>query len=86
VYSRDTLLKAKGDHLDRVHPDEMVLEMVRWGRLVLFIGSQESQNLLKGDWQPRVHSDQAVLVLVGREAGPCERRPTQELHSLKTLK
>ncbi len=31
---RDILLQAKGDHLDRVHSDQMVLEMIRRGRLV----------------------------------------------------
>ncbi len=32
--SRDILLQAKGDHLDRVHSDQMVLKMIRQGRLV----------------------------------------------------
>jgi hypothetical protein len=32
--SRDILLQAKGDHLDRVRSDQMVLEMIRQGRLV----------------------------------------------------
>jgi hypothetical protein len=27
------LLQAKGDHLDRVHSDQIVLEMIRRGRL-----------------------------------------------------
>jgi hypothetical protein len=30
----DILLQAKGDHLDQVHSDQMVLEMIRQGRLV----------------------------------------------------
>jgi hypothetical protein len=34
MHSRDILLQAKGDHLDRVHSDQMVLEMIRQGRLV----------------------------------------------------
>jgi hypothetical protein len=34
MHSRDILLQAKGDHLDRVHSDQMVLEMIRRGRLV----------------------------------------------------
>jgi hypothetical protein len=29
--SRDILLQAKGDHLDRVHSDQMVPEMIRQG-------------------------------------------------------
>jgi hypothetical protein len=37
------LRKAKGDHLDRVHSDQNVLKMIKWGRLVLIIGGQESQ-------------------------------------------
>jgi hypothetical protein len=44
MHSRDILGKAKGDHLDRAHSDQMVLEMIRQGRLVLVIGGQESQN------------------------------------------
>jgi hypothetical protein len=42
--SRDILRNAKGDHVDQVHSDQMVLEMIRQGRLVLVIGGQESQN------------------------------------------
>jgi hypothetical protein len=36
--SRDILHKANGDHLDRVHTDQKVLEVIGWGRLVLVIG------------------------------------------------
>jgi hypothetical protein len=32
--SRDILLQAKGDHLGQVHSGQMVLEMIRWRRLV----------------------------------------------------
>jgi hypothetical protein len=32
--SKDILLQARGDHLGRVHPDQMVLEMIMRGRLV----------------------------------------------------
>ncbi len=34
VRSRDIVLQAKGDHLGWVHSDQMVLEMIRQGRLV----------------------------------------------------
>jgi hypothetical protein len=34
IRSRDTMLQAKGDQLERVHSDQMVLEMIRWGWLV----------------------------------------------------
>ncbi len=34
MHSRDILLQAKGDHLDQVHLDQIVLEMIRQGRLV----------------------------------------------------
>jgi hypothetical protein len=44
MHSRDILRQAKLDPLDRAHSDQMVLEMIRWGRLVLFIGDQEFQN------------------------------------------
>jgi hypothetical protein len=32
--SRDILHQAEGDHLDQVHSDQMVLEMIRWRRMV----------------------------------------------------
>ncbi len=35
MHSKDILQQAKGDHLDRVHSDQMFLEMIRRGRLVL---------------------------------------------------
>jgi hypothetical protein len=38
------MLKAKEDHLDRDHSDQKVLEKIRRGMLVFFIGGQESQN------------------------------------------
>jgi hypothetical protein len=31
MLSRDILLQAKGDNLDQVHLDQMVLEMIRGG-------------------------------------------------------
>jgi hypothetical protein len=31
MHSRDMLRKAKGDHLDRVHSDQKILEMIRQG-------------------------------------------------------
>jgi hypothetical protein len=34
MHSREILLQAKGNHLDRVHSDQMVLKMIRLGRLV----------------------------------------------------
>jgi hypothetical protein len=46
--SRGILHQAKGDHLYQVHSYQKVLNVIRWGRLVLVIGGQESQNLLKG--------------------------------------
>jgi hypothetical protein len=44
MHSRKILRKAKGDHLDCIHSDQMVLEIISRGRLVLVIGGQESQN------------------------------------------
>jgi hypothetical protein len=38
----DEVRKAKGDHLDAVHSDQKVLEMIMWGRLVFLIKGQES--------------------------------------------
>ncbi len=43
-HSRDKLHKAKGDHLDQVYSDQKVLKVIRWGKLDLLIGGQESQN------------------------------------------
>jgi hypothetical protein len=34
IRSKDILLQAKGDHLCRIHSDQMVLQMIRLGRLV----------------------------------------------------
>jgi hypothetical protein len=34
MLSNDILQQATGDHLDRAHEEQMVLEMIRWGRLV----------------------------------------------------
>jgi hypothetical protein len=31
MYLKDILHKAKGDHLDRVHSDQMVLQMIGGG-------------------------------------------------------
>jgi hypothetical protein len=86
VHSRDILPKAKMDHLDRIHSDQMALKTITWGRLVLFIGGQEFQSSLKEEWLAHVHSDQMVFMTVRQEAGPCELRLTQGLHSLRTLK
>jgi hypothetical protein len=33
MHSRDILCKAKGDHIDQVHSDQKVLEMIRQGKL-----------------------------------------------------
>jgi hypothetical protein len=38
------------------------------------------------DYQARAYSSQMVLVMVRWQAGPCKWRPTQGLHSLRTLK
>jgi hypothetical protein len=54
------LRKAKGDHLDRVHSDQKVLEIIRYGRLVLLIGGK-SLTAKSRDYQARVHSDQMVF-------------------------
>ncbi len=44
--SRDILQQAKGDHLDRVHSDQMVLEITRRGRLVQYSHSSEEVSKL----------------------------------------
>jgi hypothetical protein len=57
MHSRDILLKAKGDHLDLVHTDQKVLEMIRQGR-------PRVSKLTQEDCQARGHSEQMVLVIV----------------------
>jgi hypothetical protein len=47
MHSRDILLQAKRDHLDRVHSDQMVLEMIRRGRLVRWSSSSVEAKSLK---------------------------------------
>jgi hypothetical protein len=74
-----------GDHLDRIHSDQNVLEVIRRGRLFLLIGGQGSQTSLR-DHQAQVHSDQMVCVMARQESGPHKRRPTQGLLYLKQLK
>ncbi len=78
-------ITPKGDHLDRVHSDQKVLEMIKRGRLVLVFCGQESQTSSR-DHQAWVHSGQMILLVARRKAGPHKRRLTQGLHSLKTLK
>ncbi len=68
-HSRDILHKE--DHLDRVHSDQKVLKIIRQGRLVFVIGSQESQTSLR-DHEAQVNSDQMVLVMARGEVGLCE--------------
>jgi hypothetical protein len=84
IFSKGTLIYLRPFHLDHVHSDQKVLETIRRGKLVLFTEGQESQNKLKEDYEARVNSNQIVLVKVRREAGPCEQRPIQVLHSLRT--
>jgi hypothetical protein len=72
--SRGILHKAKGDHLDRVHSDQKVLEMIRHGGWSL-LSEAKSLKTRSRDYQDCVHSDQMVLVMARLKSGPCERRP-----------
>jgi hypothetical protein len=47
MYSRNILQQAKGDHLDQVHSDQIVLEMIRWGRLVSRAVAQQRPRVSK---------------------------------------
>ncbi len=47
MHSRNILLQDKGNHLDRVHSDQMVLEMIRQGRLVRYSSSSAEAKSLK---------------------------------------
>jgi hypothetical protein len=64
--SRDILCKAKGDHFDRVHSDQMFV----WS---LLSGAKSLKTYSK-DFQARVHSNQMVLMIAWQEADPCQRR------------
>jgi hypothetical protein len=58
------ITQAEGGHLARVHTDQMVLEVIRWGRLVLVIGIEaKSLRTSSRDHQARVYSDQMVLMM-----------------------
>jgi hypothetical protein len=52
MYSRDIMHKGQGDHLDRVHPDQKVLEMIRQGMLVLFMSFSSEVKRLKTSLSP----------------------------------
>jgi hypothetical protein len=77
MHSRVILPNAKRDHLDRVHSDQMILETLRPGRLVLFYWrprvSKLTQKRLSG--LTPLRSDGSCNSQT--EAGPCERRLTQ---------
>jgi phage head maturation protease len=60
--SRGICMQAKGDYLDRVHSDQMVLEIVRAGRLSCISCGQRQ---LKGGHQARQLNDM-VLVMARR--------------------
>jgi hypothetical protein len=47
MHPRDILRKAKGDHLDRVHSDHTVLELIRRERLVFFSEAMSLKTILK---------------------------------------
>ncbi len=72
--SRDFLHKEKGYHADRVHSDQMVLGMIRRGKVVL-VTEVKSLKANTRDYQPHLHSYQMVLVIARLETGPCELRP-----------
>jgi hypothetical protein len=70
MHSRDILLQAKGDHLDRVHSDQMVLKMIRrrsWsGRALAQRRPRVSKLGLKG--LSDYHSDEIAVEPVRWEA------------------
>jgi hypothetical protein len=45
--SRDNLQQAEGDHLDRVHSDQMILKMIGPGRLARYSQSSAEAKSLK---------------------------------------
>jgi hypothetical protein len=69
--SRDILQQANGDHLNRVHSDQMVLEMIRRGRLVRYSHSSAEARVsklgLKGP--SNYHSNEIAVEAARREGG-----------------
>ncbi len=86
MHSKDILRKAKGDNLDRVHLDQKVLETDQAEEAGPFYRrprvSKPTQRRLSGSSPLRSDGSRDSQ----REAGPCEERRTQGLHSLGTLK
>jgi hypothetical protein len=70
-------MKAKGDYLNQVHSDQMVLGVVRQWRLD-HVGSGQKQ--LKGGYQSRVQSDQIVLMMA-RQGGWTATAVAKDTHS-----
>jgi predicted methyltransferase MtxX (methanogen marker protein 4) len=69
----DVLLQTKGDHLDRVPSDQMVLEMIRQGRLDQYIRSSvEAKSLITGLKGPSDYYSNEIVVKVDRSgaSGP----------------
>jgi hypothetical protein len=81
MHSRDMLRKAKGDHpLSEGSRDNQV------GEAGPIYQRPRVSKLTQKNSQSLVHSDQMVLGIVRQEAGLCERRLTQGLHSQRTFK
>jgi hypothetical protein len=86
--SRDILHKAKGESpwLRPLKSDGSWDDQAGGGGGWSLSLEAKSLKLTQDDYQARDYSDQMVLVTVRQEGGPCEWRPAQGLHSLRTLK
>jgi hypothetical protein len=73
MHPRDILLKAKGDHLDQVHSDQMVLVMIRRGRLSGRAAAQQRPRVskLRAKGLSDYHSNEIAVEAARQEArGP----------------
>jgi hypothetical protein len=73
-----------GAHLDQVHSDQKVLEMISQGRLILVIKGQESQQISSRDHQAQVYSGRKGLVMARGEAGLNKQRPERKGYTLSS--
>jgi hypothetical protein len=66
--------QAKGDYLNRVNLDQMVLEIVRWEGWAAWVVAKKQ---IKGGHQARVHSDKVVLVMARQRSWTAMRAKSQ---------
>ncbi len=79
---RTSCIRPKGDHLGRVRPDQMVLEMIRWfSRAIAQQRSRVSKLGLKG--LSDYYSNEMAVGTARREASGPNKKATLMKHLLK---